>query len=211
MAGCLAGLLEPNAGEAEGALTVDGREPRLSREASGMVFQDPESQLVMARAGDDVAFGLENLCLPTEAIWPRVDAALQAAGFLYGRDRPTDALYGGEQQRLAIAGVLALRPGLLLLDEPTANLDPEGATAIREVVGGAPFSLSAAIVAFLTVNCGGAAIGFGTGYLAHRLLGHLDDYLTEVVISVVLAFGACTLAETLCLRCDGDRWGGPDY
>ena len=84
----------------------------------------------MARAGDDVAFGLENRCLAAEAIWPRVDAALQAVGFGYGRDRPTDALSGGER-RLAIAGVLALRPGLLLLDEPTANLDPDGAAAIR--------------------------------------------------------------------------------
>ncbi|HEY8180048.1 MAG TPA: ABC transporter ATP-binding protein [Candidatus Limnocylindria bacterium] len=130
----LAGLLDPNAGDAEGSLALDGREPRLAREASGLVFQDPESQLIMARAGDDVAFGLENRCLPTEAIWPRVDAALQAVGFGYGRDRPTDALSGGEQQRLAIAGVLALRPGLLLLDEPTANLDPDGAAAIREVV-----------------------------------------------------------------------------
>ena len=131
----LAGLLDPNAGQAEGTLTVDGRNPRRAREASGLVFQDPESQLIMARAGDDVAFGLENRCLPVEAIWPRVDAALQAVGFAYGRDRPTDALSGGEQQRLAIAGVLALRPGLLLLDEPTANLDPDGAAAIRAVVG----------------------------------------------------------------------------
>jgi energy-coupling factor transport system ATP-binding protein len=130
----LAGLLDPNAGQAEGTLTVDGRDPRLAREASGLVFQDPESQLIMARAGDDVAFGLENRCLPTAAIWPRVDAALEAVGFAYGRDRPTDALSGGEQQRLAIAGVLALRPGLLLLDEPTANLDPDGAAAIREVL-----------------------------------------------------------------------------
>jgi energy-coupling factor transport system ATP-binding protein len=130
----LAGLLDANAGETEGSLTVDRRDPRRAREASGLVFQDPESQLVMARAGDDVAFGLENRCLPAEAIWQRVDAALQAVGFAYGRDRPTDALSGGEQQRLAIAGVLALRPGLLLLDEPTANLDPEGAAAIREVV-----------------------------------------------------------------------------
>ena len=130
----LAGLLDPHAGEAEGGLTVASRDPRRAREASGLVLQDPESQLIMARAGDDVAFGLENRCLPTEAIWPRVDAALQAVGFAYGRDRPTEALSGGEQQRLAIAGVLALRPGLLLLDEPTANLDPEGGAAIREVV-----------------------------------------------------------------------------
>jgi energy-coupling factor transporter ATP-binding protein EcfA2 len=128
-------LLDPNAGEAAGSLTVDGRDPRVARGASGLVLQDPQSQLIMARAGDDVAFGLENHCLPVDAIWPRVDAALQAVGFAYGRDRPTDALSGGEQQRLAIAGVLALRPGLLLLDEPTANLDPDGAAAVREVVG----------------------------------------------------------------------------
>jgi energy-coupling factor transport system ATP-binding protein len=131
----LAGLLDANAGDREGSLTVDGRLPQAAREASGLVFQDPESQLVMARAGDDVAFGLENRCIPPEAIWPRVDAALQAVGFRYGRQRPTDALSGGEQQRLAIAGVLALRPGLLLLDEPTANLDPSGAAAVREVLG----------------------------------------------------------------------------
>jgi CPA1 family monovalent cation:H+ antiporter len=68
---------------------------------------------------------------------------------------------------------------------------------VLEVVGGAPFSLGRATVAFLTVACGGAAMGFGAGYLAHRLLGRLDDHLTEVMISVVLAFGAYTLAETL--------------
>jgi energy-coupling factor transport system ATP-binding protein len=130
----LAGLLDGNAGDQEGSVTVDGRNPQAAREASGLVFQDPESQLVMARAGDDVAFGLENRCIPPDAIWPRVDAALQAVGFRYGRQRPTDALSGGEQQRLAIAGVLALRPGLLLLDEPTANLDPSGAAAVRGVL-----------------------------------------------------------------------------
>jgi energy-coupling factor transporter ATP-binding protein EcfA2 len=130
----LAGLLDPHAGESEGILRVDERHPREARETSGLVLQDPESQLVMALAGDDVAFGLENRCLPAEAIWPRVDAALAAVGFPYGRDRATDALSGGEQQRLAIAGILALRPGLLLLDEPTANLDPEGAAAVRQVV-----------------------------------------------------------------------------
>ena len=130
----LAGLLDANAGEQEGSLTVGGRRPRDAREATGLVFQDPESQLVMARAGDDVAFGLENRCLAPEAIWPRVHAALAAVGFPYGIDHPTDALSGGEQQRLAIAGVIALRPGLLLLDEPTANLDPDGAALVRGVV-----------------------------------------------------------------------------
>jgi energy-coupling factor transporter ATP-binding protein EcfA2 len=130
----LAGLLDPHAGEEEGLLTLDGRAPREARDASGLVFQDPESQLVMARAGDDVAFGLENRCLPRDAIWPRVHAALAAVGFPYGTDHPTESLSGGEQQRLAIAGIIALRPGLLLLDEPTANLDPEGAALVREVI-----------------------------------------------------------------------------
>jgi energy-coupling factor transporter ATP-binding protein EcfA2 len=85
----------------------------------------------MARAGDDVAFGLENRGIPTEAIWPRVDEALRAVGFPHGRDAPTAALSGGEQQRLALAGIVALRPGLLLLDEVTANLDPDGAALVR--------------------------------------------------------------------------------
>ena len=85
----------------------------------------------MGRAGDDVAFGLENRCVPTDLIWPRVDAALAGVEFPYGRDRPTHALSGGERQRLALAGVLALQPGLLLLDEPTANLDPDGAGKVR--------------------------------------------------------------------------------
>ncbi len=126
----LAGLLE--GGVSEGELRVDGLEPRAARGRVGIVFQDPESQLVMARAGDEVAFGLENRCVPADQIWPRVDAALAAVGFPYGRDRPTDALSGGEQQRLAIAGAMALEPGLLLLDEPTANLDPDGAALVRD-------------------------------------------------------------------------------
>ena len=128
----LAGLLE--GGESEGELRVDGHEPTSARDGTGIVFQDPESQLVMARAGDEVAFGLENRCVPADEIWPRVDEALAAVGFNQGRGRATDALSGGEQQRLALAGVLALRPGLLLLDEPTANLDPEGATLVRDSI-----------------------------------------------------------------------------
>jgi energy-coupling factor transport system ATP-binding protein len=122
----LAGLLATDSGEQEGELSVPGQ--------AGIVFQDPQSQLVMARAGDDVAFGLENLGVPAGEIWPRVEAALGAVGFRYGLDRPAGALSGGEQQRLALAGALAMRPGLLLLDEPTANLDPAGAGLVREAM-----------------------------------------------------------------------------
>ncbi len=131
----IAGLIDPAGGaEMEGELLVDGLDPREARDRTGLLFQDPESQIVMGRAGDDVAFGLENRCVPTDGIWPRVEAALAAVEFPYPRDRPTHALSGGEQQRLALAGTLALRPRLLMLDEPTANLDPDGAAEVREVL-----------------------------------------------------------------------------
>jgi energy-coupling factor transport system ATP-binding protein len=131
----LAGLLSATGGaEAQGRLLLDGRPPVDARDRVAIVFQDPDSQLVMGRAGDDVAFGLENRCVPTEAIWPRVDAALDAVGFPYARDRLTTHLSGGEQQRLAIAGMLALRPGLILLDEPTANLDPDGSALVVDLL-----------------------------------------------------------------------------
>ncbi|HEY0509557.1 MAG TPA: ABC transporter ATP-binding protein [Blastococcus sp.] len=130
----VAGILDDQGAEATGELTVDGRPPRAARERLGMLAQDPDSQLVMTRAGDDVAFGLENAGVPAGEIWPRVDAALAAVGFGYGRDRPTQALSGGEKQRLVLAGALARRPGLLLLDEPTAQLDADGAALVRAAV-----------------------------------------------------------------------------
>src|SRR2546430_9192886 len=112
----LAGLLTEDSGEREGEIFVDGR--------AGILFQDPQSQLVMARCGDDVAFGPENVGVRTEEIWPRVHEAVASVGFGYPLDRSTHALSGGEQQRLALAGVLAPPPSLLLLDQPTANPDP---------------------------------------------------------------------------------------
>ena len=131
----LAGLLDDaGGGESEGELSVRGIAPRRARDDTGIVFQDPETQLVMARSGDDVAFGLENRCVPTERIWPAVHAALAAVGFPYSDERRTDALSGGEKQRLALAGAIALGARLLLLDEPTANLDPDGAAGVRATV-----------------------------------------------------------------------------
>jgi energy-coupling factor transport system ATP-binding protein len=123
----IAGLLDRSGGgTSEGLLATDGR--------IGIVFQDPETSLVMARAGDDVAFGLENLCVPTARIWPAVHAALASVGFPYPDDHPTGALSGGEKQRLAFAGVQALGADILLLDEPTANLDADGARLVRGLI-----------------------------------------------------------------------------
>ncbi|WP_277394618.1 ABC transporter ATP-binding protein [Blastococcus litoris] len=130
----LAGLLGPDAGDAEGRLEVDGGVPRSRRARTAIVFQDPDAQLVMTRAGDDVAFGPENAGVAPERIWPAVDRALAAVGFPYGRDRATAALSGGQKQRLVLAGALAGDPGLLLLDEPTAQLDPDGAALVRSAV-----------------------------------------------------------------------------
>ena len=134
----LAGLHDPeSSGETAVSLLVDGRSAREVRLGTGLVLQDPDSQLVMARAGDDVAFGLENRGVHAEQLWPRVDGALALVGFPYGRQRSTQHPSRGEKQRLALAGVLATRPGLLLLDEPTANLDPGGAALVRSSLAGA--------------------------------------------------------------------------
>jgi energy-coupling factor transport system ATP-binding protein len=142
----LAGLLAEDSGEQEGEVLVDGRPARQHRADTGIVFQDPQTQLVMSRCGDDVAFGLENRAVPRAEIWPRVEGALAAVGFPYPRDRDTAALSGGEQQRLAIAGVLVSRPRLLLLDEPTANLDPDGAQLVRAALGKALHDVDATMI-----------------------------------------------------------------
>jgi energy-coupling factor transport system ATP-binding protein len=119
-----------------GSLLIDGAPPRAQRGRAGLVQQDPETQVVLSRLGDDVAFGAENLAVPPAEIWPRVAEALDDVGL--GRlplHHPTAALSGGQKQRLALAGILAMRPGLILLDEPTANLDPAGVLEVRDAVG----------------------------------------------------------------------------
>jgi energy-coupling factor transport system ATP-binding protein len=101
---------------------------------AGIVLQDPASQLVMERVGDDVAFGLENAAWPMVAMRARVPEVLAEVGLTGFDGRRSTRLSGGEQQRVAIAGVLAVRPGLLVLDEPTANLDPAGAAAVFRIL-----------------------------------------------------------------------------
>lgn len=131
----MAGVLgDEEDGERTGELLVDGIPPAHARGRVGLVLQDPDAQVVLARVGDDIAFACENLGVARAEIWRRVDAALGAVGLPVGRDHPTTQLSGGQKQRLALAGVLAMQPGLVLLDEPTANLDPEGAVEVRDAV-----------------------------------------------------------------------------
>jgi energy-coupling factor transport system ATP-binding protein len=118
-----------------GSLTVAGTETRAYAAAAlaarvGIVFQDPESQLVMERVEDEVAFGLENRAWPPEAMRTRVPEMIVATGLSGLERRRSNRLSGGQQQRLALAGVLAPQPGCLVLDEPTANLDVGGAAAL---------------------------------------------------------------------------------
>ncbi len=133
--------LAPHAtgGTIRGQVTVAGLDTRRHPVAElartvGLVFQDPEAQLTQMRVEDEIAFGLENLGLPPDEIEERVTWALDAVGLAAQRDRSPTHLSGGEKQRVALAAVLAMRPRVLVLDEPTANLDPAGKAAIFTVL-----------------------------------------------------------------------------
>jgi energy-coupling factor transporter ATP-binding protein EcfA2 len=137
---CLNGLI-PNfySGDLIGELEVDGVnvEGRSTAELAthvGFVFQNPENQLFSLSVERDVGFGLENLGVPREEAVKRVEWAMQATGILELRDKAPHELSGGQQQRAAIAGILAMRPNILVLDEPTSFLDPKSAEEIVAVI-----------------------------------------------------------------------------
>jgi energy-coupling factor transport system ATP-binding protein len=131
IAGLLGGQEE---GEPSGTLTIDGVPADAARGRCGLVLQDPDAAAVFSRVGDDVAFGCENLGVPRDEIWPRVRRSLDAVGLDVPLDRATAALSGGQKQRLALAAVLAMEPSTILLDEPTANLDPGGVLEVRDAI-----------------------------------------------------------------------------
>jgi energy-coupling factor transport system ATP-binding protein len=133
-------------GEQRGELRVAGQRATSTRGIAGLVLQDPDSQVILARVGDDVAFGCENLGVPRDEIWRRVVRSLDEVGLDLPLDHPTSALSGGQKQRLALAGVLAMRPGLILLDEPTANLDPQGVAEVRDAVARVARSTGATLI-----------------------------------------------------------------
>ena len=132
----LNGLLLPTAGEVwvDGLLTSDPRHLWEVRQRVGMVFQNPENQLVASTVEEDVAFGPENLALPPDEIRRRVDEALTLVGLQGYSTHPPQMLSGGQKQLVAIAGVLAARPACVVFDEPTSMLDPPSRRRILDTV-----------------------------------------------------------------------------
>ena len=124
----------------EGTMLVDGidtaRETKLwkVRQKAGMVFQNPDNQIIGTVVEEDVGFGPENMGIPTDDIWKRVDDSLEKVGMTAYRYQSPNKLSGGQKQRVAIAGVMAMRPRCIILDEPTAMLDPNGRKEVLEAV-----------------------------------------------------------------------------
>lgn len=123
-----------------GQVLVDGQEVRDDdtvfdiRKKVGMVFQNPDNQIVSSIVEEDVAFGVENLGIPPEECRKRVDEALRTVGMYDYRHRAPNKLSGGQKQRIAVAGIIAMKPECIVLDEPTAMLDPSGRKEVMETI-----------------------------------------------------------------------------
>lgn len=124
----------------EGTMWVDGKDTKDPeelwnvRQSAGMVFQNPDNQIIGTVVEEDVGFGPENLGVPTEEIWTRVEESLKSVGMIEYRYSSPNKLSGGQKQRVAIAGVVAMRPKCIVLDEPTAMLDPNGRKEVLRTV-----------------------------------------------------------------------------
>lgn len=124
----------------EGSMWVDGKntsdpgEIWNVRQTAGMVFQNPDNQIIGTVVEEDVGFGPENLGVPTDEIWQRVEESLKAVGMIEYRHHSPNKLSGGQKQRVAIAGVVAMEPKCIVLDEPTAMLDPVGRKEVLKTV-----------------------------------------------------------------------------
>ena len=129
-------LLRPGGG----TLWVDGKDAEDAdnlwaiRQNAGMVFQNPDNQIIASVVEEDVAFGPENIGVPTDEIWKRVEKSLKSVGMIQYREHSSNKLSGGQKQRVAIAGVMAMEPKCIILDEPTAMLDPNGRREVLEAV-----------------------------------------------------------------------------
>lgn len=129
-------ILVPSGGTmwVNGRDTKDPRELMQVRQSAGMVFQNPDNQIIGTVVEEDVGFGPENLGVPTDEIWKRVEDSLRAVGMLEYRTHSPNKLSGGQKQRVAIAGVIAMEPKCIVLDEPTAMLDPNGRKEVIRTV-----------------------------------------------------------------------------
>ncbi|MCD1146738.1 energy-coupling factor transporter ATPase [Peptoniphilus sp. KCTC 25270] len=136
LAKCLNGLLIPSEGEIliDGMSTSSEEEIWSIREKAGMVFQNPDNQIVATVVEEDVAFGAENLGVPSKELRERVDWALDVVGMTEYVKHAPHQLSGGQKQRVAIAGILAMNPDYIILDEPTAMLDPNGRKEVMETI-----------------------------------------------------------------------------
>ena len=123
-----------------GSLWVDGKDTMdednlwVIRQNAGMVFQNPDNQIIASVVEEDVAFGPENIGVPTPEIWKRVEKSLKSVGMIQYREHSPNKLSGGQKQRVAIAGVMAMEPKCIVLDEPTAMLDPNGRREVLDAV-----------------------------------------------------------------------------